>query len=54
MDGRFIEFIMSFCIQLTQESTVNAISDWFHATFRAFSFVNVKTVGSVSGLCVLV
>ena len=44
MDSRLDELIMRFRTELISDSTVYTISDWFHATFRAFSFENVKTV----------
>ena len=44
MDSRLVELIMRFRTELISDSTVYTISDWFHATFRAFSFENAKTV----------
>ena len=35
---------MRFRTELISDSTVYTISDWFHATFKAFSFENTKTV----------
>ena len=40
--------------ELISHSTAYTISDWFHATIRAFSFENAKTVWSISDWCVLV
>ena len=39
MDSRLVELIMRFRTELISDSTVYTISDWFHATFRAFSFM---------------
>ena len=36
--------IMRFRTVLIPDSIVFSISDWFHATFREFSFENVKIV----------
>ena len=36
--------VMRFRTELISDSTVYTISDWFHGTFRAFSFENAKTV----------
>ena len=44
MDSRLVQLIMRFRTELISDSTVYTISDWFHATFRAFSFENAKTV----------
>ena len=44
VDSRLVELIMRFRTELISDSTVYTISDWFHATFRAFSFENAKTV----------
>ena len=44
IDSRLVELIMSFRTDLILASTVYTISDWFHATFRAFSFEIAKTV----------
>ena len=44
MDSRLVELIMRFRTELISDSTVYTISDWFHATFRVFSFENAKTV----------
>ena len=42
MNGRLAELIMRFLIELIPDSTVYTISDWFHATFLAFSFEHKK------------
>ena len=39
--------------ELISDSTVYTISDWFYATFRAFSFENAKMVRSISDWCIL-
>ena len=44
MNGRLIGLIVRFRIEWTSDSTVYMISDWFHATFRAFSTENAKPV----------
>ena len=44
MSARLVELIMRFRTELISDSTVYTISDWFHPTFRAFSFENAKTV----------
>ena len=54
LDSRLVELMMRFRTELISDSTVYTISDWFHATFRAFSFQNAKTVLSISDWCVLV
>ena len=42
MNRRLVELIMRFRTELISDSTstVYTISDWFHASFRAFSFEN--------------
>ena len=44
MDSRLVQLIVRFRTELISDSTVYTISDWFHATFIAFSFENAKTV----------
>ena len=36
MDSRLVELMMTFRTELISDWTVYTISDWFHATFRAF------------------
>ena len=42
MNGRLVELIMRFRIELTSDATVYTISAWFHATLRVFPFENAK------------
>ena len=44
MNGRLVELIMRFRIELTSDSTVFTVSGWFNATLRMCSFENAKTV----------
>ena len=48
MNRRLVELIMRVHTELISDSTVDTISDWFHATVMAFEFENAKTVGSIS------
>ena len=44
MNGRLVELIVRFRVELIPDSIVCMISDWFHATSVVFSFGNTKTV----------
>ena len=44
MNENLLELIMRFLIELISGSTIYTISNWFHATFRVFSFENLIMV----------
>ena len=51
---RLLDLVMRIRIELVPDSTVYTMLDWFHATFRAFSFDRAKTARIVSDWFVLV